>query len=107
MHTLKFDINMEITKEKIYELGKEKIVTDLVNEILSNDPLDNTIVTEVILDDNGYCIHITFSGGVNASTLIAISEAFGDDDPNVYGDGENSINIVFSNNKYDCLIDNE
>ena len=57
---------MEITKEKIYELGKEKIVTDLVNEILSNDPLDNTIVTEVILDDNGYCIHITFSGGVNA-----------------------------------------
>jgi hypothetical protein len=30
---------MEITKEKIYELGKEKIVTDLVNEILSNDPL--------------------------------------------------------------------
>ena len=55
---------MEITKEKIYELGKEKIVTDLVNEILSNDPLDNTIVTEVILDDNGYCIHITFSGGV-------------------------------------------
>ena len=38
---------MEITKEKIYELGKEKIVTDLVNEILSNDPLDNTIVTEV------------------------------------------------------------
>ena len=31
---------MEITKEKIYELGKEKIVTDLVNEILSNDPLD-------------------------------------------------------------------
>ena len=25
---------MEITKEKIYELGKEKIVTDLVNEIL-------------------------------------------------------------------------
>ena len=103
---------MEITKEKIYELGKEKIVTDLVNEILSNDPLsndplDNTIVTEVILDDNGYCIHITFSGGVNASTLIAISEAFGDNDPDVYGNGENSINIVFCNKKYDCLIDNE
>ena len=83
---------MEITKEKIYELGKEKIVTDLVNEILSNDPLDNTIVTEVILDDNGYCIHITFSGGVNAD---------------VYGNGENSIKIVFCNKKYDCLIDNE
>ena len=98
---------MEITKEKIYELGKEKIVTDLVNEILSNDPLDNTIVTEVILDDNGYCIHITFSGGVNASTLIAISEAFGDNDPDVYGNGENSIIIVFCNKKYDCLIDNE
>jgi len=98
---------MEITKEKIYELGKEKIVTDLVNEILSKDPLDNNQITEVVLDDYGYCIHITFSGGVNASTLIAISEAFGDDDPDVYGDGENSINIVFCNNKYDCLIDNE
>ena len=98
---------MEITKEKIYELGKEKIVTDLVNEILSKDPLDNTIVTEVILDDNGYCIHITFSGGINASTLIAISEAFGDNDPDVYGNGENSIKIVFCNKKYDCLIDNQ
>ena len=98
---------MEITKEKIYELGKEKIVTDLVNEILSNDPLDDTQITEVSLNDYGNCIHITFSGGVNASTLIAISEAFGDDDPNVYGNGENSINIVFSNNKYDCLIDNQ
>ena len=98
---------MEITKEKIYELGKEKIVTDLVNEILSKDPLDNNQITEVVLDDYGYCIHITFSGGVKASTLIAISKAFGVDDPDVYGDGENSINIVFSNNKYDCLIDNE
>ena len=66
-----------------------------------------TQITEVLLDDNGYCIHITFSGGVNASTLIAISEAFGDNDPNVYGNGENSIKIVFCNDKYDCLIDNE
>ena len=98
---------MEITKEKIYELGKEKIVTDLVNEILSKDPLDDTQITEVSLDDYGNCIHITFSGGVKASTLIAISKAFGADEPDVYGDGENSINIVFCNNKYDCLIDNE
>ena len=72
-----------------------------------SDPLDDTQITEVSLDDYGNCIHITFSGGVKASTLIAISKAFGVDDPDVYGDGENSINIVFSNNKYDCLIDNE
>lgn len=98
---------MEITKEKIYEMGKEKIVTDLVTELLSIDPLDDTHVKEVLLDDHGNCIHITFSGGVSATTLIAISKAFGDDDPDVYGDGENSIELVFINNKYDCLIDNQ
>ena len=28
----------------------------------------------------------------------------GDNDPNVYGDGDNTIKIVVSNEKYECLI---
>jgi hypothetical protein len=95
---------MEYTKEQIFKIGKEKFVTDLVNEILGKDTMDDNVITGVSLQDSGNCIHITFSGGVSASTIIAIGEAFGDDSPNVFGEGENTISIVFCNEKFDCLI---
>lgn len=37
--------------------------------------------------------------------IIAIGEAFGNNNPNVYAVGDNTLNIVFVNEKYDCLID--
>lgn len=99
---------MEYTREEIYELGKEKFVTDLVGEILSSkDELDASDIKEVIFDDNGACIHLTLSSGVSASTIIAIGEAFGDDDPDVFGNDESTFTIVFINYKYDCLIEEE
>ena len=96
---------MEYTKEQIFELGREKFVTDIVSEILNNDGLDNNVIKEVILDDHGNCIHITFTGAIGASAIIAIGEAFGNNNPNVYAVGEDTLNIVFVNEKYDCLID--
>ena len=88
---------MKPTKEQIYQIGKEKFVSDIVTEILNNDGLDDTLIKEVCLDDGGNCIHITFSGAVSASTFIAISEAFGDNDPDVYANGENLFEVVLSN----------
>ncbi len=88
---------MKPTKEQIYQIGKEKFVSDIVTEILNNDSLDDTLIKEVCLDDGGNCIHIAFSGAVSASTFIAISEAFGDKDPDVYANGENLFEVVLSN----------
>ena len=96
---------MEYTKEQIFKIGREKFVTDIVNEILGKDNLDDSVITGVSLEDYGNCIQLTFSGAVSASTIIAIGEAFGDDDPNVFGEGKNTILVVFCNEKYDCLID--
>ena len=99
---------MVYTKEQIFEIGREKFVKDIVSEILKNDHLDDNVIKEVILDDHGNCIHVTFTGAVGASTIIAIGEAFGEkNDPNVYAVGDNTLNIVFVNEKYDCLIDNK
>lgn len=95
---------MEYTKEKINELDKKKIVSDIVSKILSDDCLDDTEIKKIRLDDYGNCIHITFTGGVNASTIIDIGKAFGDDDPDVYAVAKNTINIVFVNTKYENLI---
>ena len=95
---------MEYTKQQIFEMGKELFVSNIVNEILKKDELDNNEITKVELDDHGNILHITFKGAVYASTIIAIGNAFGDNDPNVYGDGDNTINIVVSNEKYECLI---
>lgn len=88
---------MKPSKEQIYQIGKEKFVSDIVTEILNNDRLDDTLIKEVCLDDGGNCIHIAFSGAVSASTFIAISEAFGDKDPDVYANGENLFEVVLSN----------
>ena len=67
--------------------------------------MDDTEIKEVFLDDHGQCIHVTFTGGVYASTIIAIGEAFGDDDPNVHGVSDNTVNIVFVNEKYQVLVE--
>ena len=95
---------MEYTKQQIFEMGKELFVSNIVNEILKKDELDNNEITKVELDDHGNILHITFKGGVYASTIIAIGKAFGDEEPTVYGDGDNTIKIVVSNEKYECLI---
>lgn len=95
---------MEYTKQQIFEMGKELFVSNIVNEILKKDELDDNEITKVELDDYGNCLHITFKGAVYASTIFAIGKAFGDNDPNVYGDGDNTIKIVVSNEKYECLI---
>jgi hypothetical protein len=96
---------MELTKEQIYQSGKEKFVYDIVNEILKKDNLDNTEIKEIYLDDGGSCIQITYSGAVSASTIIAICKAFGDDDVDVYSEGENIMKLVFCNYKYEALED--
>ena len=96
---------MEYTKQKIYEIGREKFVADIVSKILKDANMDDNEITEVELEDFGNCIHITFTGGVCARTIIEIGEAFGCDDPTVWAEGKNIINLVVVNNKYDCLID--
>jgi len=96
---------MEYTRKQIYEMGKKKFVTDIVNEILSNDDMDDNKIIDVLLDDKGNCIHITFSGGVSVEAIIAMGKAFGDDYPTIYGVSDNTMVIVIINNKYDCLID--
>ena len=99
---------MVYTKEHIFELGREKFVADIVSDILKKDGLDENEIKEVILDDHGNCIHVTFTGAASTSAIIAIGEAFADNNgPNVHAVGDNTLNIVFVNEKYDCLIDNE
>lgn len=96
---------MEYTKEQIFDLGREKLVTNLVSEILDNDGLDENEIKEVLLDDHGQCIHVTISGAVSARAIINIGEAFADNnEPDVYAVGDNTLKFVFVNEKYDCLI---
>ena len=96
---------MEYTKENSSEMDKEKFVADIVIEILNKCPVDDYEIKEVIVDDYGHCIHVTFTGAVETSTIIEIGEAFGDDNPNVYAESENAINLIIINEKYECLID--
>lgn len=88
---------MKPTKEQIYQIGKEKFVSDIVAEILKKDELDDTAIKDIEFDDGGNIIYVRFAGGVSASTFIAISEAFGDNDPDVYANGENLFEVVLSN----------
>ena len=87
-------------------MDKEKFVREIVQDILNKDGLDDTYVTEVELDDNGNSLHVKFTGGVSLSTLVAIGEAFGDDDPNVYGQDGGTIYLVMINEKYDLRARN-
>lgn len=63
---------MEYTKQQIFEMGKELFVSNIVNEILKKDELDDNEITKVELDDYGNCLHITFKGAVYASTIISL-----------------------------------
>lgn len=96
---------MEYTKENSSEMDKEKFVADIVIEILNKGHLDDYEIKEVKVDDYGHCIHVTFTGAVETSTIIEIGEAFGDDNPNVYAESENTINLIIINEKYENLID--
>jgi len=88
---------MKPTKEQIYQIGKEKFVSDIVTEILKKDELDDTAIKDIEFDDGGNIIYVRFTGAVSASTFIAISKAFGDNDPDVYANGENLFEVVLSN----------
>lgn len=103
---VKFHVAAHEAGYKVEPDGKDpsNIVKSLVEDILDKDNLDNTEVTDVQLDDNGNCIYVTFAGAVSASTIIAIGKEFGDDDPNVYSNGRNSIQLVFVNENHEELI---
>ena len=87
------------------EKDPANIVKRLAEDILDEDNLDNTEVTNVEIDDHGNCIYVTFVGAVSASTIIAIGREFGDDDPNVYSVGKNTFQLVFVNENHKELYD--
>lgn len=86
---------MELTKEQIYKIGKDKFVYDTVNEILKKDEFDHTEIKEIYLDGGGGCILVTFSCAVYANVPIALGEAFGHSYPNNRAVGENLIHIYY------------
>lgn len=87
------------------EKDPANIVKSLAEDILDKDNLDDTEITNVELDDHGNCIYVTFVGAVSASTIIAIGQEFGDNDPNVYSVGKNTIQLVFVNENHKELIE--
>lgn len=85
-------------------MNKEIFVRDIVQNILDKDQLDTTEITGIAIEDHGNCIHVQFKGGVALSTISAIGLAFGDDNPNIYGEEGETIYIVMTNEKFDELI---
>lgn len=85
-------------------MNKENFVRDIVQNILDKDQLDTTEITGIAIEDHGNCIHVQFKGGVSLSTISAIGLAFGDDNPNIYGEEGETIYIVMTNEKFDELI---
>jgi len=86
-------------------MEKEKFVRDIVQGILDKDGLDTNRVIDIQLDDHGNCLHVKFTGGVSVSTITAIGKAFGESDPNVYGEAGGAIYLVMVNDKYEELKD--
>lgn len=85
------------------DIDKEKFVRDIVQGILDKDDMDMTEITEIVIEDYGNCVHVVFKGGVFLSTIAAICQSFGDDNPNIYGAEGNAIKIVMLNENFNEL----
>lgn len=79
------DTNKETAKaliKKLADAAKAVIITKSIYEIVSNIDCDCPISIKTVLpDDNGQCIHITYTGWMNLKTIKAIGKYFGDDNP--------------------------
>ena len=80
--------------------GKEKAAADIVNAILEKDNQDDNRITDLLLDDGGQVMQVTFTGSVADSTIRAIGHEFGDEDPNVYSEGYNILRVIVFNDKH-------
>ena len=68
--------------EKLADAAKAVIITKSVYEIVTNIDCDCPISIKTVLpDDNGQCIHITYTGWMNLKTIEAIGKYFGDNNP--------------------------
>ena len=85
------------------ENDHRNIVRNIVQPILDKDDLDGNEIIEVSVEDNGYIIEITFTGAVAASIIMAIGEEFGDNEPDVYGVGDDIIKVIVTNHKHQEL----
>lgn len=86
--------------EPIYIPDGKRFVERRVADILNRDGRDENKIKEVLLEDNGNCIHVTFTGCFTKEALEAIGKAFGDNNPDVYSEGDRVQKIVFINDKY-------
>lgn len=84
---------------------KEKTAADIVNAILEKDNQDDNKITDLLLDDQGQVVQVTFTGSVADSTIRAIGHEFGDEDPNVYSEGYNILRVIVFNDKHPELKD--
>ena len=80
-------------------------VIDIVKGILNKDDQEESEITDVLLDDYGNCIHVSFEGGIGAKTIVAVGQEFGDNNPSVYGDANKTTKIVFINDTHQELIE--
>jgi hypothetical protein len=98
------EYNDEEDSPRMYNEREQKVL-DIAKDILVDDGQDDYDITDVVLDDSANCIRVTISGGVLASTIVSIGQKFGDDDPIVSGNGNDTTTITFLNEKHPELID--
>lgn len=80
------------------------MVRNIVNDYLEKDGLDDNEIKDVLIDDYGQCIHVSFTGAICAQTIIDIGKEFGDDNPNVYSTPGEALKIIFINDNHKELL---
>lgn len=60
-------------------------------------------LTGICLDDYGQCIHATLNGDFNVEEIVKIGQEFGDSTPNIHALCEETIEIVFCNEKHEKI----
>ena len=85
---------------------KSQYIAFKTAEIISNILFDcnaDAELTEICLDDYGQCIHAKLKGDFNVGEIIKIGQEFGDENPNIHALGEETIKIVFCNEKQETI----
>lgn len=67
-----------------------------IEDIIMSDDTDKHLIYEITFDDDGHCIHITFTGSVDMHTITALGRFFKDDDPMIEAEN-NRLKIVVIN----------
>ena len=81
-------------------MAKYSEILKVIEDILSEDPMDEHIIYDVLFDDYGQCLHICFSGLTQLSTIEKIANSFGDADPSITVEGK-YLKIIIINKRYE------